>query len=124
MNALNPFLRRGEPLECRFFLFLYITLVPKQLVLEEYYENLGGGEGAQRKIDTFMLDPEMIEDTVRIVNEAIEDKIQVNLIINNPAGGAASPPGRLEDHRPGTQGEAAEIILNSFLPTETRASLQ
>ena len=40
-----------------------------------------------------MLDPEMIEDTVRIVNEAIEDKIQVNLIINNPAaGGAATLP--------------------------------
>jgi len=35
------------------------------------------------------LDPEMIEDTVRIVNEAIKDKIQVNLIINNRAGGNA-----------------------------------
>ena len=36
-----------------------------------------------------MLDPEMIEDTVKIVNEAIIDKIQVNLIINNRAGGNA-----------------------------------
>jgi hypothetical protein len=36
-----------------------------------------------------MLDPEMIEDTVRIVNEAIKDKIQMNLIINNRAGGNA-----------------------------------
>jgi len=36
-----------------------------------------------------MLDPEMIEDTVRIVNEAIKDKIQVNPIINNRAGGNA-----------------------------------
>ncbi len=36
-----------------------------------------------------MLDPEMIEDTVKIVNEAIKDKIQVNLIINNRAGGNA-----------------------------------
>jgi len=34
-----------------------------------------------------MLDPEMIEDTARIVIEAIKDKIQVTLIINNRAGG-------------------------------------
>ena len=33
--------------------------------------------------------PEMIEDTVKIVNEAIKKKIQVNLIINNRAGGNA-----------------------------------
>ena len=32
---------------------------------------------------------EMIEDTDRIVNEAIKDKIQVNLIINNRADGNA-----------------------------------
>jgi uncharacterized protein YecE (DUF72 family) len=36
-----------------------------------------------------MLDPEMIEDTAKIVNEAIKDKVQVNLIINNHAGGNA-----------------------------------
>ena len=36
-----------------------------------------------------MLEPEMIEDTVKIVNEAIKDKVQVNLIINNRAGGNA-----------------------------------
>ena len=36
-----------------------------------------------------MLDPEMIQDTARIVNEALQDKIQVNLIINNRAGGNA-----------------------------------
>jgi hypothetical protein len=34
-----------------------------------------------------MLDAEMIEDTVKIVNEATKDKNQVNLIINNRAGG-------------------------------------
>jgi hypothetical protein len=34
-----------------------------------------------------MLDAEMIEDTAKIVNEAIKDKVQVNLIINNRAGG-------------------------------------
>jgi hypothetical protein len=37
-----------------------------------------------------MPDPEMIEDTARIVNEAVKDKIRVNLIINNRAGGNAS----------------------------------
>jgi len=36
-----------------------------------------------------MLDPEMIEDTAKIVNEAVKDKAQVNLIINNRAGGNA-----------------------------------
>ena len=41
------------------------------------------------KMISGMLDPEMIEDTVKIVNEAIKDKIQVNLIINNRAGGNA-----------------------------------
>ncbi len=41
------------------------------------------------KMVSGMLDPEMIEDTVKIANEAIKDKIQVNLIINNRAGGNA-----------------------------------
>ena len=36
-----------------------------------------------------MLDWEMVEDTAKIVNEAIKEKIQVNLIINNRAGGNA-----------------------------------
>jgi len=36
-----------------------------------------------------MLDPEMVEDTVRIVNDAIKHKMQVDLIINNRAGGNA-----------------------------------
>jgi hypothetical protein len=43
-----------------------------------------------------MLDPEMIEDTLKIVNEGIKDKIQVNLMINNRGGGNA-PPDRPED---------------------------
>ncbi len=47
-------------------------------------------EGTQWKIDTFVLDPEMIEDTVKIVNEAMKEKIQVNLIIKNRIGGHAS----------------------------------
>jgi len=41
------------------------------------------------KMVSGMLDPEMIEDTVKIVNEAGKDKIRVNLIINNRAGGNA-----------------------------------
>ena len=41
------------------------------------------------KMVSGMLNPEMIEDTVKIVNEAIKDRIQVNLIINNRAGGNA-----------------------------------
>ena len=41
------------------------------------------------KMVSGMLKPEMVEDTVKIVNEAIKDKIQVNLIINNRAGGNA-----------------------------------
>ena len=36
------------------------------------------------------LDREMIEDTAKIVNEAMKNKVQVNLIINNRAGG--TPP--------------------------------
>ena len=47
-----------------------------------------------------MLDPEMIEDTAKIVNEAIKDDIQVNLIINNRAGGM--PPRSPRDRRPAT----------------------
>jgi hypothetical protein len=40
------------------------------------------------------LGPEMIEGTVKIVNEAIKDKVQVNLIINNRVGGNAPPIGQ------------------------------
>jgi len=36
-----------------------------------------------------MLIQEMIEDKAKIVSEAIKDKVQVNLIINNRAGGNA-----------------------------------
>jgi len=36
-----------------------------------------------------MLDPEMIEDTAEIVNEATKDKVQAKLIINNRADGNA-----------------------------------
>jgi uncharacterized protein YecE (DUF72 family) len=36
-----------------------------------------------------MLDPEMIEDILPIISEAVEDRYRVNLIINNRAGGNA-----------------------------------
>lgn len=36
-----------------------------------------------------MLDPEMIEDILPIINEAVKDKYRVNLIINNRVGGNA-----------------------------------
>lgn len=41
------------------------------------------------KMVSGMLNLEMIEDTVKIVNEATKDKNKVNLIINNRAGGNA-----------------------------------
>ena len=37
------------------------------------------------KMGTGMLDPEMIDGSAKIVNEAIKDKVRVNLI-NNRAG--------------------------------------
>lgn len=40
------------------------------------------------------LGPEMIEGTVKIVNESIKDNVQVNLIINNRVGGNAPPIGQ------------------------------
>ena len=41
------------------------------------------------KMVSGMLDPEMIKNMAIIVNEAMQDKIQVNLIINKRAGGSA-----------------------------------
>jgi hypothetical protein len=41
------------------------------------------------KIVSSMPDPEMVEDRAKIINEAVKDKVQVNLIINNRAGGNA-----------------------------------
>lgn len=36
-----------------------------------------------------MLDSEKFEDPAKIVNEAVKDRLQANLIINNRAGGNA-----------------------------------
>jgi len=43
------------------------------------------------KMVSGMLDSEMIEDTAKIVNEAIKDKVQVNLIILSFAMSIFSP---------------------------------
>ena len=53
------------------------------------YEESYGKAFPFDKMVSGMLDPEMVEDTVKIVKEAIKDKVQVNLIINNRAGGNA-----------------------------------
>ena len=45
-----------------------------------------------------MVDPKMIEQTIKIMDEAMKDKTRVNLIINNRAGDNA-PPHRPEDSR-------------------------
>ena len=60
-------------------------ITPLRMSYEESYAKAFPFE----KIIPGMLDPEMIEDTAKIVNEAIKDKVQVNLIINNRAGGNA-----------------------------------
>jgi hypothetical protein len=43
------------------------------------------------KMGSGKLDPETVEDTAKIVNDAIKDKYQANLIINNRARGNALP---------------------------------
>jgi hypothetical protein len=63
------------------------------------------------KMVSGMLDPEMIEDTAKIVNEAVNDKFQVNLIINNRAGGNA-PPDRPEDGRQAPFTEARKTVMS------------
>jgi len=60
-----------------------------------------------------MLDPEMIEDTAKIVKEATKDKIQVNLIINKRAGG---PPAARSEDLPDTlfreEAEGVKVLLD------------
>jgi hypothetical protein len=60
-------------------------MTPIQMSYEESYAKAFPFD----KMVPGMLDPEMIEDTVKIVNEAMKDKVQVNLNINNRAGGNA-----------------------------------
>ena len=60
-------------------------LTPLRMSYEESYAKAFPFD----KLVTGMMDPEMVADTVQIANEAISDKIRVNLIINNRAGGNA-----------------------------------
>jgi hypothetical protein len=60
-------------------------LTPLRMSYEESYAKAFPFD----KLVTGMMDPEMIEDTLKIVSEAIKDKVRVNLIINNRAGGNA-----------------------------------
>jgi hypothetical protein len=57
------------------------------------FGRMSGGYAGTQGVISFLpapsLDPEMVEDTVKIVRETIRDKIQVNLIINNRTGGNA-----------------------------------
>jgi len=41
------------------------------------------------KVFPNMLDPEVTEETVKILDEAAKDKTQLNPIVDNPAGGNA-----------------------------------
>ena len=65
-----------------------------------------------------MLDPEMIKDTAIIINEAIKEKIQVNLIINNRAGGNA-PPDRPKDRRSPPFRKAVEAVLSPLIDVKS-----
>ncbi len=60
-------------------------ITPLRMSYEESYQKAFPFD----KMTIDMLDLEMIEDTIKIVNEAIKDKVRVNLIINNRAGGNA-----------------------------------
>jgi hypothetical protein len=43
------------------------------------------------KLALGMLDPEMIDHQAKIVNEAVKDGLQVNILINDLAGGNTLP---------------------------------
>jgi len=60
-------------------------ITPLRMSYQEFYSKAFPFD----KMVSGMLDPEMIEDTAKIVNEAIKDKAQVNPIINNRARGNA-----------------------------------
>jgi len=60
-------------------------ITPLRMTYEESYAKAFPFD----KMVSGMLDSEMSEDTTKIVNEAVKDRLQVNLIINNRAGGNA-----------------------------------
>ena len=84
-------------------------ITPLRISYEECYAKAFPFE----KMIPGMLNPEMIEDTARIVNEATKDKVQVNLIINNRAGGNAPLIVQKIAHR--LNSEKQERLLWDFL---------
>lgn len=66
-----------------------------------------------------MLDAEMIEDTVKIVNEATKDKEPGEPHYQQPRW-RQRPPERPENRRPAPLGKAREFVLNSSLSTNTK----
>jgi uncharacterized protein YecE (DUF72 family) len=77
-KAGTPFFNSGKQVVIR-------LMTPLRMSYEESYAKAFPFD----KMVPGMPDPEMIEDTAKIVNEAIKDKVRVNLIINNRAGGNA-----------------------------------
>jgi hypothetical protein len=60
-------------------------ITPLRMSYEESYAKAFPFE----KMVSGMLDSEMIKHTEKIANDAVKDKVEVNLIINNRAGGNA-----------------------------------
>jgi hypothetical protein len=86
---LPPLRKQLEKVKAEFFnsgkQAVIRLITPPRMSYEESYAKAFPFD----KMVSGMLEPEMIEDTVGIVDEAVKDKIQVNLIINNRAGGNA-----------------------------------
>ena len=63
------------------------------------------------------LDPEMIKDMAKIMNEAIKGKVQVNLVINNRAGGNAPLIGGGGGWAVETGGKEEEWVQQKSVPS-------
>jgi uncharacterized protein YecE (DUF72 family) len=86
---LSPLRKQFGKVSMRFFnsgnRVVIRLITPLRMSYEESYAKAFPFD----KMVSGMLDSEMIEDTAKIVNEAIKDRLQVYLIINNRAGGNA-----------------------------------
>lgn len=60
-------------------------MTPKGMRYEDAYARTHPFDG----IVDGMMNPEMVDETVDIMRSAIEDGVQINVIINNRAGGNA-----------------------------------
>jgi uncharacterized protein YecE (DUF72 family) len=86
---LPPLGKQFAKVRREFFNFGNQTVIRLITPLRMNYEESYAKAFPFDKMVNGMLDPEMIADTVEIVNEAIKEKVQVNLVINNRAGGNA-----------------------------------